>query len=110
MEITLPPKNDLQERIVLQNPHNIIIIGANGAGKSRFGEEIEREYPEQTFRISALNSVCIVPDSPESPNSIARQYKEIFGKKSALQVQTEFDNYSVRTNEESKHSPNIKKN
>ena len=50
MEITLPPKNDLSERIVLQNPHNIVIIGANGAGKSRFGEEIEREYPEQTFR------------------------------------------------------------
>lgn len=43
MEITLPPKNDLSERIVLQNPHNIVIIGANGAGKSRFGEEIERE-------------------------------------------------------------------
>ena len=76
MEITLPPKNDLSERIVLQNPHNIVIIGANGAGKSRFGEEIEREYPEQTFRISALNSVCIVPDSPDSPNSIARQFKE----------------------------------
>ena len=81
MEITLPPKNDLSERIVLQNPHNIVIIGANGAGKSRFGEEIEREYPEQTFRISALNSVCIVPDSPDSPNSIARQFKEAFSEK-----------------------------
>ena len=91
MEITLPPKNDLSERIVLQNPHNIVIIGANGAGKSRFGEEIEREYPEQTFRISALNSVCIVPDSPDSPNSIARQFKEAFSEKSASQTQTEFE-------------------
>ena len=84
MEITLPPKNDLSERIVLQNPHNIVIIGANGAGKSRFGEEIEREYPEQTFRISALNSVCIVPDSPDSPNSIARQFKEAFSENRLL--------------------------
>ena len=69
----------------------VTLIGANGAGKSRFGEEIEREYPEQTFRISALNSVCIVPDSPDSPNSIARQFKEAFSEKSASQTQTEFE-------------------
>ncbi len=91
MEITLPPKNDSSKRIVLQNPHNIVIIGANGAGKSRFGEKIEQEYPEQAFRISALNSVCIVPGSSESPNSIARQFKDTFGEDPAFRIQTEFE-------------------
>lgn len=61
MDIVLPGKTDSREPVRLSNPHNIIIIGANGAGKSRFGREIERSCTEHVFRISAVNALSLQP-------------------------------------------------
>lgn len=61
MEIVLPKKVNSEEPVRLADPHNMIIIGANGAGKSRFGREIERRFTESVFRVSALNALSIQP-------------------------------------------------
>lgn len=57
MEICLPPRGKKKEKIRLINPHNIVIIGANGAGKSRFSEELEKNFPGPSCRISAFDAV-----------------------------------------------------
>ena len=66
MEICLPPRGRKEECLRVINPRNIVIIGANGAGKSRFGEELERNYPGPTCRISAFDAVSPTLNEPSS--------------------------------------------
>ena len=68
MEITLPPKNDLSERIVLQNPHNIVIIGANGAGKSTVLNTISGLLRAKTGTIEFMGT----PINNMAPNKIVQ--------------------------------------
>ena len=37
----------------------LVIIGANGSGKTRFGSDIERRYPQKIHRISAQKSLSM---------------------------------------------------
>ncbi len=58
MEITLPPRLDGQ------TPENIdfntlVVIGANGSGKTRFGSYIEENYKENVHRLSAQKSLSM---------------------------------------------------
>lgn len=50
----------------LSNPHTITIIGANGAGKTRFGEEIERTYADDTMHLSALHALAVKPSTTKT--------------------------------------------
>ena len=75
MEITLPPKNDLSERIVLQNPHNIVIIGANGAGKTTITNLINRFYDiaDGKIRYDGININLTLPILPTPlPDSLKK--------------------------------------
>ena len=74
MEIVLPKREDEKESIVLESPKNIVVIGANGAGKSRFGQEIELLYPERSFRMSAESALNIKLNQPSLSGSISKLY------------------------------------
>ena len=63
--ITLPPRSDGQPAIVLQSSRQITIIGANGAGKSRFCNQLVKSLGNKAFRISALRAMF--------PQDVARQ-------------------------------------
>jgi len=66
MDIILPKKLNSQETISIDSK-NIVIIGANGAGKTRFGTDIENRYNRQTHRISAQKSLSMPKEvSPKS--------------------------------------------
>uniref|UniRef100_UPI00289DE0F6 DUF4435 domain-containing protein n=1 Tax=Sphingobacterium sp. TaxID=341027 RepID=UPI00289DE0F6 len=52
----------------------LVIVGANGAGKTRFGSDIERRYLGQTHRISAQKSLTL--PNEVSPKSKIRAEKE----------------------------------
>ena len=58
MQIKLPPKKNSPE-IILDNPNKIVVIGANGSGKTRFGSAIEMSYLKNTHRISAQKSLTM---------------------------------------------------
>ncbi len=58
MELVLPKKLNTEESISIDST-SIVIIGANGAGKTRFGRNIEERYNEQTHRISAQKSLSM---------------------------------------------------
>lgn len=60
-EILLPPQNEGEQNITLTCPGNIVLVGANGSGKSRLGAWIEQNTPEETIvhRISAQRALNI---------------------------------------------------
>jgi adenylate kinase family enzyme len=68
MEIILPKKKDSQDEIKIDS-RSIVIIGANGSGKTRFSTNIEKKYYEKCHRISAQKSLSmpknVRPDSKE---------------------------------------------
>lgn len=68
MEIILPCKYGSKDTLHLNDNKNIVVIGANGTGKTRFGTDIEERYPVIVHRISAQKSLTM----PElvSPSSI----------------------------------------
>lgn len=66
MKIDLPKKLNSPQSISIDSK-SIVIIGANGSGKTRFGRDIEERYDEQTHRISAQKSLSMPKEvSPKS--------------------------------------------
>ena len=58
MEILLPPKKGEVENVKL-NFEQLVVVGANGAGKTRFGSWIEENNYEKVHRISAQKSLSM---------------------------------------------------
>ena len=72
MAITLPSKpNGTAPSIETKS---VVVIGANGSGKTRFGTDIENRYNENTHRISAQKSLSM--PSEVSPKSKLRAEQE----------------------------------
>ncbi|OYX84861.1 MAG: AAA family ATPase [Flavobacteriales bacterium 32-34-25] len=72
MDIILPKKAGLNELITLENAKSIVVIGANGSGKTRFGTQIELKYPNKTHRISAQKSLTM----PEQVSPTSKEKSE----------------------------------
>ena len=65
MELTLPSKLNASETIVLDT-NVLVVIGANGAGKSSFGRDLlerysdnSKRYPACTPCLSAVKNLCL---------------------------------------------------
>jgi hypothetical protein len=67
MKIKLPTKKGTPNSEPEIEFQQLVIIGANGSGKTRFGSKIEENYLEQTHRISAQKSLTF--PSHVSPTS-----------------------------------------
>ena len=67
MKLLLPP--DLKgHRNEIQTPgRQMLIIGANGAGKTRFTDFLIEEYSEKAFRLSALEALYGPKDKRNPP-------------------------------------------
>ncbi len=72
MEIKLPKKLN-SEKDTFIDAKVIVIIGANGAGKTRFGAKIEQEYNSIAHRISAQKSLIIPSVVHPSSNEDAEE-------------------------------------
>ena len=57
MKIKLPPKKNAEEKNPELEFDQLVIIGANGSGKTRFGSWIEEHYFDKVHRISAQKSL-----------------------------------------------------
>ena len=63
MEINLPPRVSGEPLTIdTENSRQIIIIGANGSGKTRFASRLAADMGERSFRISALKALYGVAD------------------------------------------------
>lgn len=69
MNIQLPTKKGLPNTTPNIEFQQLVIVGANGSGKTRFGSDIERRYLVKTHRISAQKSLTF-------PNEISPKSKK----------------------------------
>jgi hypothetical protein len=76
MNIQLPTKKGPPNTTPNIEFEQLVIIGANGAGKTRFGSDIESRYLGQTHRVSAQKSITFPTEV--SPKSRDRAEKEFF--------------------------------
>jgi energy-coupling factor transporter ATP-binding protein EcfA2 len=72
MDLTLPNKINVRGTTVLKNAKIIVVIGANGSGKTRFGTKLENTYPNQSHRISAQKSLSM----PDRVSPTSREFAE----------------------------------
>ena len=56
--ILLPPKSDCEGIRLPANVGSLTIIGANGSGKTRFTDWLQRSLGKNSFHISALEAIC----------------------------------------------------
>ena len=94
MKIELPPHKKTHNTQCTDDLHAITVIGANGSGKSRFGDEIARRQGNKVFRISALKALFITPDTEKHiGKNISDIYREQSEKSSYRieNIDTEFE-------------------
>ncbi len=112
MDIRLPKRMDGHQPDVLVESRQITIIGANGAGKSRFCTALVNELGDKAYRISALKALFPTPSSVKPlPGSI----EDLFNRMNAANPQvenkaeTEFDKlFYVMLNDEFRELMNFK--
>lgn len=74
MDIKLPKKPEGSEEL-LQDVRSIVILGANGAGKTRLGSWLEQQNLSMTHRISAQKSLAMPAEvSPKSKQTAELEF------------------------------------
>ena len=94
MDILLPKKTGGEREIISGTaPHRIIIIGANGAGKTRFTENLVNELANKAYKLSALQALYYTRINDARENSIDVLYKQSIGQSSIMgnELTTQFD-------------------
>lgn len=80
MEILLPPKSTGERETIAADTRQLIIIGANGAGKSRFTDYLISDLNGRSFKLSALQALYDTRANDELAGSIDSLYKEAFSE------------------------------
>ena len=76
MNIQLPNKKGTPNSTPNIDFEQLVVVGANGSGKTRFGFNIEEKYLGKTHRISAQKSLSFPKEV--SPKSMERAKREFF--------------------------------
>ena len=112
MDIRLPKRMDGHQPDVLMESKQITIIGANGAGKSRFCTALVDELGDKAYRISALKALFPTPASVKPlPGSIEDQFNRMNAANPHIKnlAETEFDKlFYVMLNDEFRELMNFK--
>lgn len=93
MNLHLPARHDGTRETVNAGKRRVVIIGANGSGKSRFAECLISEMEGKAFRISALNALYRSLGPDPLPGSIDTLFAEAVQRSTFLRddVPTQFD-------------------
>ena len=70
MDILLPPKANGEQEKIANRVRQLIIIGANGSGKTRFTERLINDLSGKSFRLSALKALYDSKEQDMLPGSI----------------------------------------
>lgn len=93
MNIKLPKRLDGNEPIVLTDVRQITVIGANGAGKTRFSRTLMESCGDKTFQMSALKALFPCVEHSTRKGSIDQLFDATATNSHFLKddAQTEFD-------------------
>ncbi len=72
MKISLPQQRDGSQVTVETDGNPIVIVGANGAGKSRFSSTLGASLGDRAFSLSALHGLYVRDNSSVSQSSVGR--------------------------------------
>lgn len=72
--ITLPPRSDGRRPATVDNPGRLLIIGANGSGKTRFSDRMAADLGNQAFCISPIAALYGTAAADESRQGIDTVY------------------------------------
>lgn len=91
--IALPPHSEGQSTHLPEGIHTVVIVGANGAGKSRFAAALADNAKQRAYKLSALNALYTKNMPSESNSEIDRLYIDKFypGSSSQVAESTTFD-------------------
>ena len=119
MELILPTKLNALEPTVLETKV-LVVIGANGAGKSSFGRDLQERYAENAKKISGMHSLFLCSNEetvPSEGNEPARMQSMIAERifmprlsdyeKLILRLQSEEFEAAVNYKEACKLHPNL---
>ena len=70
MDIVLPKRIDGETPPTLHHVKQITVIGANGAGKTRFCIKILKDFGDKAFKMSALKAISPESEKNEMDGSI----------------------------------------
>lgn len=76
MKITLPPRSDDRPAEIIGSARPIVIIGANGAGKTRFTDRLAHDNQQAAYKISALRGLYDRQGLDTSPSSLDSLYEK----------------------------------
>lgn len=76
MNIQLPIR--LDNNVISIDSKSIVVIGANGSGKTRFGTDIENRYNKITHRISAQKSLSM-PTEVSTKSKLRAEQEFLYG-------------------------------
>ena len=110
MNLILPKKLNSSDTPVIENPGVLVVIGANGSGKSSFGKDIVSRYSDYAVNISGMRALFITSDTltlktlaaERSSISMLSEYQKL-----TLRLQQEEFETAVNYKEISKTSPGL---
>lgn len=119
MDLILPTNQNTSVPVTLDTKV-LVVIGANGAGKSSFGRNLHQRYAGQSVWISGMHSLFLSSEESKAPadgNELARLQSMIAERlfmprmseyeKLILHLQTEEFEAAVQYKEESKLAPDL---
>ncbi len=62
--LAFPPKNNSNDPLKVIQFNNLVVVGSNGSGKTRFGSFVEEKEFHRVIRISAQKSLTLPPSIP----------------------------------------------
>lgn len=62
MNLLLPPDLKNEKRLLRSGDSQVVVVGANGAGKTRFTDRLIAELGDRAYRLSALEALYGTPD------------------------------------------------
>lgn len=94
MNITLPPRTGgTSPEIDISSARHIVVIGANGSGKTRFANRLAADLGKNAMRLSALKALYVKDNEDPTTGSIDHTYHNIISEGSLLRadLRGEFD-------------------
>lgn len=97
MKLNLPRKQKAKAIQLLdtQNANTVVIIGANGAGKSSFGKELGRQYEGHAELISGISSLYLKREDKNLPATSINFLQSVLSPNS-VQVLSEYEKLILR--------------